>query len=373
MQADAAVIGGGVVGLATAMRLAEAGMRVILLERHENFGREASSRNSEVVHAGIYYPPHFQKVGLCVDGNRATYAWCESHRVPHRRLGKFVVATSEGERDYLVGLLARSHQNGVAGTRWAEPGELAAAEPDVRALAALWVPSSGIVDSHSLMASFAAAAEESGAVLAFGHEYLGVELHDAGYTVRYRSPGGAEESLTVARVVNASGLSADIVAESAGLDVDAIGYRLCHVRGVYFRLADRWTGRFSHLIYPVPHEGLSGLGVHVTLDMAGGVRLGPDVERLDHRRQEYTVDPGRAVQFASAAGRYLPHVSLADLRPDQAGIRARRIVPEGGAPDFIIVEESERGLPNWVNLIGIESPGLTAALPIADRVVALLS
>lgn len=373
MHADAAVIGGGVVGLATAMRLAEAGMRVVLLERHDSFGREASSRNSEVIHAGIYYPPHYQKVGLCVEGNRATYAWCESHRVPHRRTGKFIVATSEGEREYLVGLLARSHANGVTDTRWAAPGELAKAEPEVRALDALWSPSSGIVDSHALMGSFAAAAEEAGAVLAFGHEYVGVERHGEGYVVRYRNPAREDESVQVARVVNAAGLSADLVAETAGLDVDAIGYRLCFVRGCYFRLADRWTGRFSHLVYPVPHEGLSGLGVHVTLDLAGGVRLGPDVERLDHRRQEYTVEPARAVEFASAAGRYLPHVSLADLRPDQAGIRARRIVPEGGAPDFIITEESARGLPNWVNLIGIESPGLTAALPIAERVVSLLA
>ena len=346
MHADVAVIGGGVVGLATAMRLAEAGMRVVLLERHDSFGREASSRNSEVIHAGIYYPPAFQKVGLCVEGNRATYAWCEAHRVPHRRTGKFVVATSEGERDYLVGLLARSHENGVTGTRWAEPGELAKAEPEVRALDALWSPSSGIVDSHVLMGSFAAAASDRDAVLAFGHEYVGMERHGAEYRVRYRNPDGDHESVVVARVVNAAGLSADLVAETAGLDVDAIGYRLCFVRGCYFRLADRWTGRFAHLVYPVPHEGLSGLGVHVTLDLAGGVRLGPDVERLEHRRQEYSVDPARAVQFASAAGRYLPHVTLADLRPDQAGIRARRIVPEGGAPDFIIAEETARGLPN---------------------------
>ncbi|HEX6644299.1 MAG TPA: NAD(P)/FAD-dependent oxidoreductase [Gemmatimonadales bacterium] len=373
MRVDAVVIGGGVIGLAAAMRLSRAGMDVALLERHESFGREASSRNSEVVHAGMYYPTGSAKARLCVAGNLALYAWCDAHGVRYRRTGKFIVATTPDEGPVLEGILARGLANGVEGLRWAAAGELEREEPDVRAAAALWSPFTGIVDSHGFMASLAGEASTHGAMLAFGHAYLGAEADAGGYRVRYRSPEGSEEAMVAARVVNAAGLSADEVAAGMGLDVDALQYRLCYVRGCYFRLGDRWTGRLRHLVYPVPHAGLSGLGVHVTVDLAGGARLGPDVETLTEKVQDYRVDASRAGAFAAAAGTYLPDLRVEDVRADQAGIRARRIVPGGGAPDFVIVEESERGLPGWVNLIGIESPGLTCALPLADRVLDLVA
>jgi L-2-hydroxyglutarate oxidase LhgO len=373
MRVDATVIGGGVIGLAAAMRLAEAGMNVALLERHPSFGREASSRNSEVVHAGMYYPTGSVKARMCVAGNRALYAWCDAHGVRYRRTGKFIVAVSPDEEPALEGILARGRANDVEGMRRAEPGELAREEPEVRAAAALWSPTTGIVDSHALMQSFADRANERGTMLGWGHEYLGAGRAGAGYEIRYRGPDGAEERMTSGRVVNAAGLSADDVAAGIGLDIDALRYRLCFVRGCYFRLSDRWTGRLRHLVYPVPHAGLSGLGVHVTVDLAGAPRLGPDVETLESKVQDYRVDIGRAAAFLLAAGTYLPNLRAEDLRADQAGIRARRIVPEGGAPDFIIAEESANGLPGWVNLIGIESPGLTCALPLADRIVALLA
>ena len=373
MQVDAAVIGGGVVGLAVAMRLARGGMDVALLERHESFGREASSRNSEVVHAGMYYPTGSIKARLCVAGNLALYAWCDAHGVRYRRTGKFIVATSADEGPALEGILARGVANGVEGLRWAAAGELEREEPDVKAAAALWSPFTGIVDSHGFMESLAVEAASHGAMLAFGHTYLGAEPDAGGYRIRYRSPEGAEEAMSAARVVNAAGLSADDVAAGMGLDIDALQYRLAYVRGCYFRLGDRWTGRLRHLVYPVPHAGLSGLGVHVTVDLAGGARLGPDVEMLAQKVQDYRVDTSRAQAFAAAAGTYLPDLRLEDIRADQAGIRARRIVPGGGAPDFMIAEESERGLPGWVNLIGIESPGLTCALPLADWVAQQLA
>lgn len=370
---DALIVGGGVIGLAAAMRLARAGMDVALLERHESFGREASSRNSEVVHAGMYYPTGSLKARLCVEGNAALYAWCEAHGVPARRVGKFIVATDDAECDALAVILARAQANGVTGLRWVEPGELAREEPEVRAIAALWSADTGIVDSHQLMQSFANDAESNGAMLGWGHTYIGAARHGAGYVVRYREPGGGEAELTATRVINAAGLAADDVAAGIGLDIDALEYRLCYVRGCYFRLSDAWKGRLRHLIYPVPHVGLTGLGVHVTVDLAGNARLGPDVELLDGRTQDYRVDAMRSEAFAAAAGRYLPQVRASDLRADQAGIRARRIVMGGGAPDFVITEERERGLPGWVNLVGIESPGLTSALPIADEVLRLVS
>lgn len=372
MQVDAAIIGGGVIGLAVAMRLARQGMDVALLERHESFGREASSRNSEVVHAGMYYPAGSIKARLCVAGNLALYAWCDTHGVAYRRTGKFIVGTTPGDEAVLESILARGLANGVEGLRWAAPGELEREEPDVRAQSALWSPFTGIVDSHGLMQSFALEAERHGAMLAWGHSFLSAAPAGDGYAIRYRGPDGAEADMGATRVVNAAGLAADEIAAGMGLDIDALQYRLCFVRGCYFRLSDRWTGRIRHLVYPVPHPGLSGLGVHVTVDLAGGARLGPDVEQLAERTQDYRVDAGRAAAFAAAAATYLPDVAPEDLRPDQAGIRARRIVPEGGAPDFIIAEESAQGLPRWVNLIGIESPGLTCALPLADRVLELV-
>jgi L-2-hydroxyglutarate oxidase LhgO len=261
----------------------------------------------------------------------------------------------------------------VEALRWATPGELANAEPDVRAVAALMSPDTGIVDSHGLMESLRHEAERAGALVAFGHEYEGADPRGTGYRIRYRAPDGSVAELAAAYVVNAAGLSADDVAAAMGLDVDALGYRLRFVKGNYFRLSERWRGRLRHLIYPVPHTGLTGLGSHVTLDLSGGARLGPDVEFLDSRDQRYAVSPERAAGFVEAVSRYLPDLRLEDLRPDQAGIRCRRVIPGSGSPDFVIEEERAHGLPGWVNLIGIESPGLTCSIEIARRVESLLA
>lgn len=372
MRVDATVIGGGVVGLATAMRLARTGMSVALLERHQSFGREASSRNSEVIHAGMYYPTGSLKARLCVAGNRSLYAWCAAHGVETQRLGKFIVATAPAEVPVLEGILERGRANGVEGLRWAAAGELAAAEPAVRAEAALFSRDTGIVDSHALMASFAAEAAEHQVMLAWGHAFAGAVRRPEGYRITYSEPAGGCATLESARVVNAAGLSADEIAAAMGLDLDVLGYRLRYVKGCYFRLSSRWRGRLRHLVYPVPYAGLAGLGSHITLDLAGGVRVGPDVEFLAERSQDYTVSPARAAEFVGAVRRYLPELTLDDLSPDQAGIRCRRAVGDGAPQDFIIAEESGNELSGWVNLIGIESPGLTSALEIADRVEELL-
>ena len=372
MRVDVAVIGGGVVGLATAMRLARSGLQVALLERHPTFGFEASSRNSEVVHAGMYYPTGSLKAELCVAGNRSLYAWCAEHRVEARRVGKYIVATSDDEIPALEGILARGVANGVAALRWADPGEIAANEPDVSAVAALVSPDTGIVDSHGLMQSLRDEAERAEALLAFGHEYIGAERGAEGYQITLRTPDGSASTLVASRVVNAAGLAADHVAAGMGLDVDALGYRLRYVKGNYFRLSERWRGRLRHLVYPTPHTGLTGLGSHVTLDLAGGARLGPDVEFLEGREQRYSVSPERAAGFVEAVSRFLPDLRLEDLRPDQSGIRCRRVIPGSGPPDFVIAEESSQGLLGWVNLVGIESPGLTCCLEIADRVRTLV-
>lgn len=371
MRCDAVVIGGGVVGLAAALRLAEQGMSVVLLERHESFGRETSSRNSEVVHAGLYYPMGSHKARLCVAGNRSLYAWYAAHRVPTARLGKFIVATSAAETAVLQAIEARATANGVPGLRWAEPGELEREEPSVRAVAALFSRDTGIVDSHALMQSLVDAAAEQGASLAWSHRYTGAERDSGGYSVRFREPGGGEGLVHARRVVNAAGLDADTVA--AGIGLDMLRYRLGFVKGSYFRLSGSWHGRLRHLIYPVPHPALAGLGCHVTLDLGGGARLGPDVEFLTDRVRDYSVSESRAAAFVEGVRHYLPEVTADQLRPDQAGIRPRRILDDKSAtPDFVIAEESANDAPGWVNLIGIESPGLTSCLEIGDEVACLL-
>jgi L-2-hydroxyglutarate oxidase LhgO len=372
MRADATVIGGGVVGLAVARMLAERGLAVVLLERHPAFGRETSSRNSEVIHAGMYYPAGSLKARMCVAGNTSIYAWCDQHRVPTRRIGKFIIATTDDEVPALEGILARGLENGVPGLRRARPGELAEAEPEVRAVAALYSADTGIIDSHALMQSLADAGAGHGVAFAWGHEYLGAERAGSGYRVRFREPGGAAGELESARVVNAAGLSADLVAAGIGLDIDALAYRLTYVKGSYFRLRGAWRGRLRHLVYPVPHAGLAGLGCHVTLDLAGEVRLGPDVEFLADRTVDYSVPAARAARFAGAVAGYLPGVTEADLLPGQSGIRARRLTGNGAPPDFVIAEERAAGFPGWVNLVGIESPGLTCCLEIADEVARLI-
>jgi L-2-hydroxyglutarate oxidase LhgO len=370
---DTLIIGAGVIGLAVARELAAAGRDVVVLERHPHPGMETSSRNSEVIHAGIYYPPGTLKARLCAPASAELLTWCEAHRVGCRRIGKFIVATCAEEEPELARLLELGRRNGVAGLRYASAEELAREEPDVRATAALWSPDTGIVDSHGLMRSLEQDALDHGAIMAYGHTYIRAEPAGAGYRIRCTNPGGDDETIIEAStVVNSAGLDADQVAAGMGIDVDAAGYRQVFVKGSYFRLREGAPIRLGHLVYPVPNPALTGLGVHVTLDLAGGVRFGPDAEFLADRVQDYHVAPARAAGFAERASRYLPALRAEDLRPDQSGIRPRRVLPGGVVPDFVIAEEGARGLPGWINLIGMESPGLTCCLAIAREVRALM-
>ena len=367
---DAVVIGAGVVGLACARALAARGDSVIVLERHERFGVETSSRNSEVVHAGIYYPTGSLKARLCVAGNRSLVAWCAAHDVPHRRLGKVIVATNADEEPKLGEILARARASGVTTLEEITPARVRALEPRVRASAALWSPDTGIVDSHTFMASLLADAEAHGASVAWRHTLRAVMPQDGGYELCARAEDGEETTLTARWVVNAAGLEADRVAALAGLDAAACGYELRYARGHYFRVAARAAQGITHLIYPTPVQ--AGLGIHVTLDLAGGVRLGPDVQWLEERVQDYDVPESLRGPFHAAVSRYLDGLAPEDLAPDLAGIRPKLQRPGEAFRDFVVAEESARGLPGWVNLIGIESPGLTCALELAGLVTAHL-
>jgi L-2-hydroxyglutarate oxidase LhgO len=369
---DAAVVGAGVVGLACAERMARAGMSVLILERAGSFGTETSSRNSEVLHAGLYYEPGSFKARLCVEGSRAAYAWCADHRVACRRIGKYIVSSSHGGDSNLDALAQRARENGVDDLQRVTSDAVARAEPNVRASEALWSPSTGIIDSHAFMASLLVAAREYGCDVAWRHNVVGVELADTGaYHLTVAGPGGERSVLRAARVVNAAGLDADRIAALAGIDTAKAGYEQHYVKGSYFSIKGRPLCK--HLIYPLPPPDLKGLGIHLTVGLDGSNRLGPDVEFLEGRMPDYRVDEAQVDSFVEAASVYLWGLKKDMLSPDQAGIRPKLRAAAGTPRDFVITEECARALPGWVNLIGIESPGLTASLAIARVVSELLS
>jgi L-2-hydroxyglutarate oxidase LhgO len=362
------VIGAGVVGLAVAARLAPGHPDLVLLDRNDRHGMETSSRNSQVIHAGIYYPAGSLKARLCVEGNARVYALCEEHDIPHRRTGKLITATREEELPALDRILEAAGANGVA-LEHLSAGQARALEPHVRSVGALLSPTSGIVDAHGLMDCFLRQAIGRGAVLSTRAEVVGIEPVPDGYRLAIRQ-GGDTASLTTERVVNAAGLEADRIAGLAGIDAEEAGYRLHWCKGSYFSAATRCWGLVSRLVYPVPAP--ESLGVHVVLDTGGRLRFGPDAEYLEDRRVDYRVDPGRRHEFGESARKLLPEIRDEDLEPDISGIRPK--LQNRGEPvrDFVIAEESDRGLPGFVNLIGIESPGLTAAPAIAEHVAGLL-
>ena len=357
------------VGLAAAASLARSGKSVWLLERLEGFGREITSRNSEVVHAGIYYPKDSLKAKFCVAGRRLLYERCARLGIPHRKLGKWIVACEDAELPRLEALKATGDANGVEGLRLADAAELKRAEPHLRAVAAIESPETGIVDAHALCLSLAAEVESHDGVLVLNTELRAIERNANAYRIQTQGEGGERSGFGVAAVVNAAGLDSDRVAALAGLDVDAAGYRLHPCKGDYFALAPSAPIRVSRLVYPVPSG--AGLGVHATLDLGGRIRFGPDAEFVDAPR--YDVDPAKAEAFAQVITRYLPALRAEWLTPDYAGVRPRLAGPGEPSRDFVVQEESEAGLPGFVNLLGIESPGLTAALAIGDHTAELLA
>jgi L-2-hydroxyglutarate oxidase LhgO len=361
---DVAIVGAGALGLSCAAALAGAGKSVVLVERRDGIARETTSRNSEVIHAGLYYPQDSLKAKFCIEGRDRLYARCSARQIGHRRVGKTIVATNEAERDSLEALAANADRCGVRDLIPLTAEELNRREPSVRGIAALWSPSTGIVDAHGLCVSWLAEAESHGAVLALCTTLREIEKKASGYLLRIADNDGKPADLEAEVVINAAGLDSDRVAASAGIDIDEAGYRLHLCKGDYFSLLPGAPYGFSGLVYPL--HGAAGLGVHVTFDLAGRVRLGPDATYVEDRNLD--VDPGKAEAFAAAAGRYLPGLDASQLAPDYAGLRPKLAAPGEGFRDFVVAEESRRGLPGLINLIGIESPGLTAAAAIAAHV-----
>lgn len=366
---DVVIIGGGVVGLACAVHVCAPGRSVLLLERHGSCGEETSSRNSGVIHSGLYYPAGTHKARTCVAGRALLYERCARHGIGHNRCGKLLVATREAELSRLQRLFELGLQNGAGELRLLDAGEVSRLEPRVKAIAGLLSPETGIVDVHGLIDSYRADARDGGAELLMRTEVTAIERDGGHFRVETRDSSGAVESIGCARVINAAGLASDRVAAMAGIDTRAAGWSLSYCKGDYFSLSATLGRLCSHLVYPVPVE--AGLGIHITIDLGGQLSAGPDVEYIDE--VHYDIEPAKAADFALALQRYLPEVREADLSPNYAGVRPKLAGPGEGFRDFVIEEATARGMPGLVNLIGIESPGLTASEAIAVEVAAMLA
>jgi L-2-hydroxyglutarate oxidase LhgO len=363
-QVDCVVVGAGVVGLAVARYLAMAGREVIVLEKEPMIGTGTSSRNSEVIHAGIYYPAGSLKARACIEGKRFLYAYCEARGVPYRQCGKLIVAVSEAQNAMLETIRANALASGMPDLEVWTAGQALALEPRLRCTGALWSPTTGIIDSHRLMLAYQGDAEDQGAMLAFNAPLDRARVTDEGIVLEV---GGEEPMQLRARVVvNSAGLHApDLARQIEGLDA-AVVPQPFYCKGNYYTLFG--PSPFSRLIYPVPEH--AGLGVHLTVDLAGQCRFGPDTEWVDGL--DYAVDPARAALFYDAVRTYWPELPDGALEPGYSGIRPK-IRPKGAAAaDFVVQGPAQHGVSGLVNLFGIESPGLTASWPLAREVALAL-
>ena len=366
---DAVVVGAGVIGLAVGRALALRGQETLVLEREGAIGTGISSRNSEVIHAGLYYPRGSLKARLCVAGRKQLYSFCETHGVAHKRCGKLVVATAAEQLPALAQLAAKARDNGARDVRRLEAAEARSLEPALRCVAALLSPSTGIIDSHGLMLALQGDLERAGGAVALRSPVKAIRCGADGHVLRVGGDEGMELSARI--VVNAAGLWAPSLAtQTEGLAAELVP-RAHFSKGNYYALAGR--APFRRLVYPMPQD--AWLGVHLTLDLGGQARFGPDVEWLDATRPEeldYSVDPSRADAFYADVRRYWPALPDGALQPAYSGVRPKIHGPDEAAPDFCIQGPHQHGVAGLVNLFGIESPGLTSCLALADEVLLLL-
>lgn len=357
------IIGAGVVGLAVAAELSKKHKDIVLVEKESSFGQGISSRNSEIIHAGIYYPKDFLKANLCVEGKDLLYSFCEKNRIPFKKLGKIIAAVDEDEAVQLRELEQKAKANGVGDLTWLSKKQIKELEPAVNAVSALYSPSTGIIDSHLLMKHLEQKAKDNGVLIAYGSEVKSVRYEGRRYVINVNG----EDALETKVLVNSAGLYSDRIAAMAGIDIDKNHYKLHYCKGEYFSYAK--PSFLKHLVYPVPEAEVKSLGIHAVIDLAGGLKFGPSAEYVDVI--DYNVNPANRPKFAAAVRNLFPQVGEDDLSPDQAGIRPKLQGSGEGFRDFVISDESDKGFPGLINLIGIESPGLTACLAIARLVTAL--
>ena len=369
-HADITIIGAGVVGLAAAYALSEKGKSIIVLEKESGPGKGTSSRNSEVIHAGIYYPTGSLKARLCVEGARLLYTFCEKHDIPSRTLGKVIVAASVGEEPAIEGLWRQGTENGAEGLTMLTRTELNRKEPHVSGESALYSPRTGILDSHRLIKILEALALSQGCIILYNSPLSSIHALSDGFMCSVETRPSDSYNFNSTALINSAGLNSDTIASMAGIDVESAGYRIYPVKGQYFRVRGKKQGLVTGLVYPSPEKSLTGLGIHVTKDLSGSVRLGPDARYVDEIN--YDVNPAHAGEFLQSARRLLPFLDEDDIMPDMAGIRPKIQPPDGAVRDFVIRHEADRGLFGLINLIGIESPGLTGCLAIGEMVRGML-
>lgn len=371
MDTEITIIGAGVIGLAIAEKISKEHSNVFVIEKHTSFGQETSSRNSEVIHAGIYYTRNSLKARLCIEGRRLLYDFCKNYNVPFKNCGKLIVATTEDEISVIEGIRQRALRNGVDDLVVIEKNQIAELEPNIFALRALFSPSTGIIDSHFLMKQFETNTINNGGQVVYGSEVSGIRRIKDGYEITLIDADNKEYIFTSSIVINSAGLTADKISEMVGIEDDNLKILFC--KGEYFRIIPPKNRLVNRLVYPVPHPNMEGIGVHVTIDMAGGVKLGPDVKYLESNVQDYKLTSSKQEAFFISAKKFLPFLEFDDIAPEMAGIRPKIQRPGDQERDFYIKEESERGYPGFINLIGMESPGLTSSIAIAKYVNELIN
>ena len=361
---DITIIGAGAIGLAIAAELAGKNRSILLLERNKKFGQETSSRNSEVIHAGVYYPENSLKAELCVKGRELLYELCKKHEIAHKKCGKLIIAVTEEEIPSLENLKIKAERNGVTDLQFLEPGDIKKIEPFINTPCAIYSPSTGVIDSHGLMLYFLAIAEKNDVLISYNTPLTGLYKEQDGWICEVLEPEGETFQIFSRIVINAAGLGSAEVAKIAGLN-----YRVYFCKGEYFAVGNGKRRFIKGLVYPSPHHDMISLGIHTVTDLAGGFKLGPNALYVDHI--DYSVDWEHLDIFYESTKAFLPFIKKEDLSPDMAGIRPKLQGPGDGVKDFII--QAEKGdYEGLINLIGIDSPGLTSCIAIARRVKSLL-
>lgn len=370
LDTDITIIGAGVIGLAIGLKLSEKYSNLFVIEKHPTFGQETSSRNSEVIHAGIYYPQGSLKSRFCVEGKNLLYEYCRKHNIPHRICSKLIVATIPEEIKVIEDIRETAKKNGVD-LELIDKDQIKELEPHIFALKALYSSTTGIIDTHSLMKHFETGIINNGGQMVYGSEVTGIRKLEGGYEISLLDADGQDFSFTTRILINSAGLASYRIAEMAGIRDKSLNIYFC--KGEYFRVHPPKNKLVKRLVYPVPYHNLEGIGIHVTIDMAGGVRLGPDVTYLDKNEYDYRVDASKHQLFWKSAKKFLPFLESADIAPEMAGIRPK--IQKKGDPirDFYIMEESGRGYRGLINLIGMESPGLTSCIAIGNYIFKLVS
>lgn len=363
-KVDIVVVGAGVVGLAVAWELSKLNKEIFVIEKNSSFGQETSSRNSEVIHAGIYYPKESLKAKTCIEGKQLLYEFCAANNISHKRTGKLIVAINENEVRDLRNLLRQGLENGVEDLRLLSKDEIKSFEPNIKAEEAVYSPSTGIIDSHGLMNNLALQFRSQQGHIAYNSELIGIDKAKDGFIITVKDNTQGHFKFLTRILINCAGLNSDKVTAMAGLLKGE--YKLKYCKGDYFRAHNNKAKYISTLIYPLPKHDRPGLGIHATLDLAGGLRLGPDDEYV--KEVDYNIDESKKKTFYESVKAFLPFIDAGDLTPDTSGIRPKLQGPNENFRDFIIKDEADNGLAGFINLIGIESPGLTGSLSIAKMV-----